>query len=76
MTTTLIKSTRSVKNLEDMEHNVGHIIENYSLEELSSLKALLVEVEEKKKADLESAITIYKFSKEYSNYIRITFSKK
>lgn len=59
-----------------MELNVDHIIENYSLEELSNLKTLLDKVEEKKKADLESAITIYKFSKEYSNYIKITFSKK
>lgn len=59
-----------------MKINVDHIIEKYSLEELSSLKTLLENVEKKKKENLESAITIYKFSNEYSNYIRITFSKK
>lgn len=56
--------------------NLENIVEHYTLSELEKLRSLLRKIEEKKKAKLEGSTSIYKYSKEYQNYIKITFSNK
>jgi integrase len=59
-----------------MNNKIEDIAGNYTLSELEKLISFLSKIEDRKKAELESSLNIFKFSKEYQTYIKNTFSEK